>query len=212
MSLSNAKLAALVAFAVAGALAGYVMIARAPQSPWTAGVILGPMVVLTTAWLWTQRHRWTALAIVGLAIGLLLLLAAGRIDPQWVYVVQHAGIHAALAAWFASTLASTPLIVRVARRVHRLTPSMVAYATKVTQAWVVYFVVMALASVVIFATAPFTAWNVFATVLTPLSLLTMFVGEYKLRYMLNPDFERVSMRAAIRAWREPSRLPDDAPN
>ena len=100
-----------------------------------------------------------------------------------------------------------PLIVRVARRVHSLTPPMAAYATNVTRAWVIYFVAMAVVSVALYLLAPFAAWNVFATVLTPLSLVAMFVGEYKLRYALHPDFERVKMRDAIRAWREPSQLP-----
>jgi uncharacterized membrane protein len=208
---TTSALAGLAALALAGAIAGYALMALAPQSPWTVLAMLGPMALLTFVWLWgSSRRVW--------AIGLLALLAAaawglreGHISAEWLYVAQHAGIHAALAAWFASTLDTVPLIVRVARRVHPLTPAMAAYAASITRAWVVYFVAMAVVSVALYVLAPFAAWNVFATVLTPLSLVAMFVGEFKLRYALHPEFERVKMRDAIRAWREPSKLPGDGP-
>jgi uncharacterized membrane protein len=209
MSLSTAKLAVIAAVAVAGAVGGYVAIAVAPLSPWTMLAMLGPMAVVTAAWLWSGGRR-----VAAVVVSMLFALAfwaswTGRVGPQALYMAQHAGIHAALGAWFASTLKTQPLIVRVARRVHHLTPPMVAYATSVTRAWALYFVVMALASPALFALAPFTTWNAFATIFTPLSVVAMFVGEYRLRYALHPEFERVSMRDAVRAWREPSRLPDE---
>jgi uncharacterized membrane protein len=204
---TTTKLAALAAVALAGAVAGYVLMAHAPQSPWTMLAMLGPMALLSFVWLWTTRRRVPAVALLALLAALAWGLHDGRISAEWVYVAQHAGTHAALAAWFASTLDTVPLIVRVARRVHAMTPAMVAYTTNVTRAWVVYFVAMAVASLALYLLAPFAAWNVFATVFTPLSLVAMFVGEHKLRYALHPDFERVRMRDAIRAWHQPSKLP-----
>ena len=101
----------------------------------------------------------------------------------------------------ASTLRTTPLIVQVARRVHALTPAMHAYATNVTRAWAIYFVVMAVVSVALYLLAPFSVWAVFGNVVTPLSVVVMFVAEYWLRYQLHPEFERVTMRVAVNAWR-----------
>jgi uncharacterized membrane protein len=210
MTISTFRLVGIAVIAVAGAAAGYLLMARAPQSPWTVMAMLGPMALVTFAWLWGSRRRLAAVALVALLAAAAWGLHTGRVPVQWLYVAQHAGIHAALAAWFASTLEGTPLIVRVARRVHHMTPPMVAYATQVTRAWAIYFAAMAIVSVALYAAASFAAWNVFATVITPLSAVAMFVGEHKLRYALNPDFERVSMRSAIKAWREPSRLPGDA--
>jgi uncharacterized membrane protein len=208
---TTSALAGLAAIALAGAVAGYVLMAHAPQSPWTVLAMLGPMAIVTFAWLWRSKRRAWGLSLLALLAVAAWGVRHGRISAESLYVAQHAGIHAALAAWFASTLGTVPLIVRVARRVHAMTPPMVAYATSVTRAWVIYFVAMAVVSVALYLLAPFPAWNVFATVLTPLSLVAMFVGEHKLRYALHPEFERVRMRDAIRAWRQPSRLPQDPP-
>jgi uncharacterized membrane protein len=206
--LTTTKLAALAALALAGAVAGYVLMARAPQSPWTVLAMLGPMALVTLAWLWGSGRRAAALGLLGLLAAVAWGFGHGRVSAEWLYVAQHAGIHAALAAWFASTLGTVPLIERVARRVHAMSPPMAAYAANVTRAWVIYFVVLAIVSVAIYLLAPFAAWNVFATFVTPASLVAMFVGEYKLRYALHPEFPRVRMRDAINAWREPSRLPE----
>jgi uncharacterized membrane protein len=186
---------------IASAVLGHVLMTRAPGSPLTVGVLLGPMVGLTALWLWSARQRLLAVALV---LGLALLIRAvgqGKVQTEAIYVAQHAGIHLALGAWFASTLRTTPLIVQVARRVHDLTPDMHAYATQVTRAWVIYFVVMATVSVALYALAPFAAWSFFANVVTPVALVVMFVGEHLLRYRLHPEFERVTLRAAVDAWR-----------
>jgi uncharacterized membrane protein len=106
-----------------------------------------------------------------------------------------------MAAWFGSSLRTTPLIEQVAQRVHPMTPDMKAYAGKVTKAWVVYFVGMSVLSVALYALAPFAAWIAFATLFTPLSLVVMFVGEHWLRYRWHPEFERVTLKRAVRAWR-----------
>lgn len=187
---------------VATSAAGYVLMARAPGSPWTIAAMFGPMAIVSLAWLWREGRRVATLASAVMLAMVVAALHAGRVRAETLYVLQHAGIHLALAAWFAASLRGEPLIVRVARRVHAMSPAMVAYATSVTRAWVLYFAVMAVTSVALFVRAPFATWSFFAAVFTPLSLAAMFVGEHALRYRLNPDFERVTMRAAVRAWRE----------
>ena len=95
---------------------------------------------------------------------------------------------------------------------HRqLTPTMRAYTRKVTFAWTIYFVAMAGVSLALFAGAPFEAWATFANLLTPIALALMFGGEYLLRYRLHPEFERVTMMDAIRAYRQ-SNLAAPAPD
>ncbi len=198
----SAALAVLAALALlASAVLGHYLMSHAPQSPWTVVALLGPMALITTVWLWRSAHRVAAVATVVALTLLALALGRGSIQAETLYVAQHAGIHLALAAWFWSTMRSTPLIVQVAQRVHALTPDMKAYASRVTQAWVLYFVGMAAVSVALFAWAPFAWWSLFANVLTPLGVVAMFVGEYVLRYRLHPEFERVTMRVAIDAWR-----------
>lgn len=195
--------AALLVLALAlSAVLGHVLLSSAPQSPWTAAVLLGPMIVITLVWLWRAGRRLAT--VLGTVASLILAWAIveQRLPAQAIYLLQHAGIHAALAAWFWSTLQHTPLIVQVARRVHPMTPAMEAYARQVTWVWVLYFVGMALVSVALFLHAEFETWSLFATVLTPLSVVALFAGEHVMRYRLHPEFERVTMKRALRAWRE----------
>ena len=125
---------------------------------------------------------------------------------QWALLAQHAGVHAALALGFALTLrpGRQALISQLAQRVHGragFTPAMAAYTRRLTQVWVLYFLVVALLSLVLHAAGLVEAWSLWVNVVTPLSLLAMFVGEHLLRYRLHPEFERVGLMTAVRAWR-----------
>jgi uncharacterized membrane protein len=183
------------------AIGGYVLLAHAPHSPWTAALILGPMVWMVLAGLWHARQRVAFVACLIASVVLAWAIYNGRLTPDRLYVAQHAGVHAALAVWFASSLAGVPLITQAASRLQTITPTMLAYTRHVTQAWVAYFVLMVVASFALYAWASFASWSLFATILTPLSLVLMFVGEHVLRYRLHPEFERVTMQSAVRAWR-----------
>ncbi len=195
------KLALIALALMLSAVGGHYLMTQAPNSPWAVVLLLGPMALLTILWMWRSGRRWVAAVVVAAVAGLAWGLQRGALQPETLYVAQHAGIHLALAAWFASTLRTTPLIVQVARRVHALTPAMHAYAVNVTRAWAVYFVAMAVVSVWLYLLAPFSVWSAFGNVVTPLSVVVMFVAEYWLRYQLHPEFERVTMRVAVNAWR-----------
>ncbi|MFO1276789.1 hypothetical protein [Sphaerotilus uruguayifluvii] len=125
---------------------------------------------------------------------------------QWAVLVQHAGVHAALALGFALTLrrGQQPLISQLARRVHGrtgFTPAMAAYTRRLTQVWVLYFLTIALLSLALHGAGWVEAWSLLVNAVTPLSLLAMFAGEHLLRYRLHPEFERVGLMASVRAWR-----------
>lgn len=123
---------------------------------------------------------------------------------HWLFLAQHAGVHAALGAGFALTLrpGQVPLISRLAERVHgHLTPAMAHYTRQVTLAWVLYFAAMTLSSVGLYVAGCITAWSLLVNAGTPLATLAMFVGEYGLRYRLHPEFERVGLAESVRAWR-----------
>jgi uncharacterized membrane protein len=202
MTTASYKTIAAAALVLAGCVAGSIAMARAPESAWTAAAVLGPMLGLTVAWLCRSGRRVMAGGTIVMAGLVAWAVMQGRLRTEHLYLAQHVLAHAALAAWFGSSPSGTPLIVQVARRVHRLTPTMHAYATNVTRAWTIYFVAMAVASLLIYAVARFEVWTFFATVATPLSVVAMFVGEHLLRYRLHPEFERVTMQLAVRAWRQ----------
>ncbi|MEP6877003.1 MAG: hypothetical protein ABI887_21795 [Burkholderiales bacterium] len=202
------RIAAILLVSVAYVLGTHWLMTRAHPSPWDAVGVLCPMLAAIAIGAWRGGQRAlaaiTALGIVALCAPALLGIT---VAPSLLYLAQHAGIHGFLAVGFGSTLRAghTPLITTLAARVHRaLTPAMVVYTRKLTLAWVLYFVAMALVSLALFAFAPFDTWALFANLLTPCAMVLMFVGEYVLRYQLHPEFERASIADAIRSYRHDS--------
>ena len=182
------------------------LMVRAPSSPWSAVALLVPMLLVACLWLWHSHQRLLSAVAAAAVAGLLYQAVAGQpVAAEKLYLAQHVVVHLCLAVWFGASLRSgqTPFITSLAARVHRqLTPTMRAYTRKVTFAWTIYFVAMAGVSLALFAGAPFEAWATFANLLTPIALALMFGGEYLLRYRLHPEFERVTMMDAIRAYRQ----------
>jgi uncharacterized membrane protein len=184
------------------------LMTSAPASPWNAVALLAPMLGAATVCAWQAGQRVMS-GCAAVAIVVLCLRAAMQAPMPVASLVlaQHAGIHLLLALWFGSTLrrGERPLISRVAARVHReMTPALQRYTRKVTLAWTLYFIGMAIASLLLYAMAAFETWAVFANLLTPLALGAMFGGEHLLRYRLHPEFEHVGVVAAIRAYQQPT--------
>ncbi|MFT4268446.1 MAG: hypothetical protein QM586_14710, partial [Xenophilus sp.] len=127
---------------------------------------------------------------------------AGRLEPDLLYVIQHAGINALLCGWFGGTLRAgrLSLIGQFAQRIHPLTPAQHAYTTALTRVWTAYFAAAALLSVAVYASLPFAAWSMFSNLITPLGCGALFVGEHLLRYRLHPEFERTRLIDAVRAF------------
>lgn len=205
---------------IAAAVLGYAglshyLTAQAAGSAWSLLAILGPMVVLVLVGFWRSGQRWLAVALaLGIAALAWRLQRGGDFDPVWLYLAQHAGIHAALGLAFGRTLrpGHQALISAMAERVHRgLPPGMGEYTRRLTGVWTAYFFGMGLTSLGLFALAPLETWSLFANVVTPLAMGALFVGEYVLRYRLHPEFERVSLVTVIRAYSEHQQRRADGP-
>lgn len=159
-------------------------------------------LLFACGWLWQRRWRAAALTLAILVTtALLWCFREGAHPAELLYVGEYALVYASLCAWFAGSLRGTPLISRVARRVHALTPAMEAYATRLTRAWALYFACMALLSLLVFGALGLAAWTLFTTVLSPLSLAGFLVGEHVMRYRWHPEFERASLWRTIQTWR-----------
>ncbi|MBL0418889.1 hypothetical protein JI739_00880 [Ramlibacter sp. AW1] len=186
------------------------LMTRAGDAGITLLVVLGPLVLLGIGGLWQSGRKVLAL---GCTVGAALAVAGLRgqaLSPALLYLAQHAGIHAALAAWFGSTLrrGSQPLITALAARVHGgMTPAMAGYTRRLTAVWTLYFLAMTTASLLLYACGDFDHWSLFANLLTPVFTVLMFVGEYLLRYRLHPEFDRVGLAAGFRAWQASGRSP-----
>ena len=198
------RLLAAGAAGIAYVLASHWLMTRAPATPWSALVIVGPMLALATCLAWQRGQRLlAALALLATAALAWHAWRGGGLAPGSIYVAQHVAIHVLLAFVFGLTLVGKreSLITGLARRVHgAMTPAMAAYSRKVTVAWTVYFVAMALLSLALYALAPFATWAAFANLATPLAMVALFVGEYLLRYRLHPEFERATLSQALNAY------------
>lgn len=184
------------------ALLAHHLVSRDAGSVLALLTLLGPMVGAALWGLWHAGQRLVAFGLAGVAVA--VLLNGSRLPVSWLYLAQHAGIHLGLAGWFGRTLRDRrePFITQLARRLHNpMQPTMVVYTRHVTRAWTIYFVAIAGTSFMLFAFAPLAAWSLFANVLTPISLVAMFVIEYLLRYRLHPEFDRVAFLDAVRAYR-----------
>ena len=161
------------------------------------------------------RARWGILAAAAVAYAALSHALVTRADDsawshaiRWFYLAEHAGVHLALAVLFGWTLrpGREPLVSGIARRLHReFTPDIARYTRQVTMAWTLYFIVMAAVSVALFLSGALAAWSLLANVLTPVLAVTLFAGEYLLRYWLHPEFDRVGLGQIIEAYRSRGR-------
>lgn len=208
-------IAAALALA-AYALLAHVLMVVAADRPWAIVVLLGPLLLVLLTVALQQRHPpalWAS-ALLACAMGVYLVANDGRQRVEHLYVVQHAGIHAALGFVFAGTLrrGATPLISVFAARVHgALTAALARYTRRLTVVWAAYFALMVLMSVGLYAWAPWWVWSLFANLFTPLAAAALFVGEYLLRYRLHPEFERATLWQALQAYRATPLVPARRP-
>jgi uncharacterized membrane protein len=206
--------AVAAAIALYGVLSHLLMV-HAAQAPWAVAALFGPLVVGVGAAAFSKKQHLVLLACAALVLLLALIVWRGGVaDINRMYVLQHGGIHLALAWGFGQSLRSghTPLITGIAEKLHcNFTPEMRAYTDGLTRAWVAYFVGMVLLSGAIYALAPWPWWSVFCNLLTPLFAVAFFVGEHVVRYARNPHFERVSMRSAFAAYQASENSGNGAP-
>lgn len=195
--------------AAVATLAGYAwgshwLMVNAPARPWTVAALFGPLLAaILVAGL--KRRHWPSVALVAVATAVIVVVVArgGVADVSRLYVLQHAAIHAVIGWTFAITLrpGATPLITMLAERVHEVfTPAMRDYTRWLTGLWAGYFAVMIALSLTIYALAPWSWWSFYCNVLTPIAVFLMFAVEHVVRYRRHPDFERVSIGRAVRAY------------
>ena len=104
--------------AAALALAGYALLSHAlmvvaGNRPWAVAALLAPLVLAVATFAWQRRHAPTLVVCAAALAGLAWVGASGQaLNINRMYLLQHAGIHGALGAVFATTLrrGATPLI------------------------------------------------------------------------------------------------------
>jgi uncharacterized membrane protein len=196
-------LAALLAVAT-WTIAAHVVFSHAGQA--RAATLFAWAPVAGTV-LWLVRHsRWRlawigALALATLAI--VLFVPARGSDASLAWQLQYLAMQAVLAALFGRTLLAgrEPLVTRLARVLHGTLPPPVArYTRAVTQAWTVFFVLMAAVAIVLYGWASREAWSAFVNLFTIPCVAAMFGAEYAVRRIRFPDFEHVSILEGARTF------------
>jgi len=125
-----------------------------------APVAITPVVLIALALAWRSPRRFIMVgAVVLVCIALWAGWSALENNFGLVYWLEHVGIQLILFMTFGRTLIAgrQPLCARFAEAVHApVTPQHEIYARRVTIAWTLFFIVMALASTMalILATSP----------------------------------------------------------
>lgn len=196
---------------IGAALMGYAFVSHllmvhAADRPWTVAALFGPLWAAVAVSGWQRRHGPTLALCAAVVAAVVVVVARGGVDDiHLMYVLQHAGIHAALAWVFGSTLrsGSRPLITAMAQPLHRdFTPRLATYTRQLTALWAAYFVAMIAVSFTLYALAPWSWWSLFCNLVTPLAAVVLFVGEYLYRWRWHPEFERVSLPQMVQAYRQ----------
>ena len=120
-----------------------------------------------------------------------------------LFFLEHAGMNLALAALFGRTLAgaSEPLCTRFARLIHgTLPPEVERYTRGVTLAWTFFFGAMFTASCTLYVGGFLAAWSLFANILTPVLVVTLFVVEYAVRLRALPNHDSNGILGGVRAF------------
>lgn len=188
------------------ALVSHMLMVYAPDRPWSVAALFGPLWAVLLIGGWLRRHWPTLLACAAALVVVVAVVARGGVaDIHLLYVLQHGGMHAALACLFGLTLrpGRVPLITAMAERLHTsVTPAMRQYTRGLTQLWLAYFLAAIVLSVLLYALAPWPWWSLFCNVVTPLAVLALFAGEYVWRWHRHPEFERISPLRVWHAYRQ----------
>jgi uncharacterized membrane protein len=167
-----------------------------------------PLIGLAFLMAWRSSRRAIMLGLCLAACAGLYAMSAWLVTHyNWVFLLQHAGVHALLGIAFGRTLQAgrTPMVTGFARIVHgTLSPALVRYTRIVTWAWTFYFSGILGLSLLLFWLAPIAIWSAFANLLGAPLLALMFAGEYAVRCCVLPAADRAGPLEAIRAWRQAS--------
>ena len=201
--MSRWRLALLLLAGVAYSGLSHWMMVYHATAPWAIAVLLGPLWLSALGLAAGRFGKWGFVGTLVLGIVLFALILRGEAgNPDRLYVFQHVAINLLLCAWFGSTLRGygLSLIGQFAERVHTVTPAMRIYTAQVTTVWAVYFALMATGSLAVYLLFPFSTWSFLSNLVGPVSVGALFLGEHFLRYRIHPEFERVRIMDAVRAF------------
>ncbi len=169
-----------------------------------AELLIAMPLLLFAAWFVGRSRFGTAGGLIIVLLGVAGCMAWNRAGTDALLpLLPHLAIYLVLLAWFGGTLrpGREPLVTYMARHVHEtMSVELLAYTRRVTVAWCVFFLAMALTSTVLFFWAPVETWSLFANLLNLPLVIAMFLAEYLWRLLWHPDLSRATIPMMIRAF------------
>ena len=201
--LRRLQFAAVILFIVAYAGLSHYSNSVAKTHDLGVGLAIAPVLTIGLLLIWRWTHLWVA--------GLLAAAAAVTLSRFWpvleqnfsdLYLLQESGFYSLMAASFGQSLLGrrVALCTQLADKVHGpLSAQEVTYTRRVTAAWVVFFVSIALVTLGLFEFAPLRIWSFFANFCVIPLMGLMFVAEYAVRRHILPQ-QRRGILEAVRVY------------
>jgi uncharacterized membrane protein len=198
------QLAAIIAFVVAYAGLSHFNNSVAKTHDLGVALALGPVLTVGLLLLWRWTHLLVALpAAAATAVLLRNYWPVLEMNFSVVYLLQEGGFYSLMAASFGQSLLKPreALCTQLADRVHGpLTPQEVRYTRRVTAAWALFFILIAVATLILFLFASLELWSLFANFCVLPLIGLMFAGEYAIRRRVLPQVPRRGILAAVRIY------------
>ena len=209
--------AALLTLLAAGAyfMAIHVLVVDAEHPRLLLALVFAPWVFALLSRARSHGAAAVALAIVAVAAAAWAIDAGLAARIELALLVETLAFQLAIAALFASSLrpGREALVTRLARmaRGGHLPAVAVPYTRKVTAAWALFFVSIALASCALFATVPVAWWSLFVNLLVWPLVAAMFAVEYLVRRRVLSQLDHVSPLAGVTAFSRRRAAPPPEP-
>jgi uncharacterized membrane protein len=207
--MTGRTVAALRIVLVAMGAVGYDLLAHYSNLPATSnnlGAALStlPPLMIAAGFAWRSTYRYAVLLFCALTVAVLIAFwPALQTHFAILYLMQQFGMWSALLFGFARSLRSgrVALCTHWADKMHGpLTAAELRYTRRVTQAWCVFFAVMALTGSLLFILAPRSLWSAFNNLWTLPLLGVMFAGEYAVRLVALPSTRRRGIADIVRLY------------
>ena len=151
------------------------------------GLLLGLMTALLVLGM-RKRGGYLSIALfLVLLVGAVLLWRGRLVDLVYLPPVL---VNLALLFVFGRTVlpGRTPLVTRMATLLYgELDARYVRYTRRVTEAWALFFAILAVECVMLAKFAPLEVWSLFTNFLNYVLVFLFFVVEYRIRLVFLPD-------------------------
>ena len=167
------------------------------------GYTIAALLIFTIIPILLFTNSWSGRLLVGLvSIGSVVFLSS-VIDNNGILLLylMPVLINTGLAIFFGQTLlpGKTPIITKISILFRgKLEPKAAIYTRRVTQAWTMFFILLAVESSLLALFAPIEIWSLFANIINYIFTALFFVGEYYFRIHHLDELEHPSFPRFVR--------------